>query len=289
MESRVEVEVHEIKHSLEKHLNEINNEEQIFDLLCALERIQFTPKLIKETKLGNLVATIRGKFKSSQPNISDKAVSLLAGWKKMIEIAQNKKSNGDSTVSKDKRKDNNDKPTTAKFVTGNSHNNNSLGKLDSSIAHEKINSLSAPRRTIYNILYTSISANIPPEVAISVALNIEEALNKQTPAETMLKAYTSKAKSLAFNLKKNDAVRQHVVCGTISSDDVVSLSAADLASHEQKLAREKLQAEVVDARRSDWLEAHKVDIQADIGIDPNNQWEFDGDDGNGSEPDIEGD
>ena len=79
------------------------------------------------------------------------------------------------------------------------------------------------------------------------------------------------------------------MCGTISSDDVVSLSAADLASHEQKLAREKLQAEVVDARRSDWLEAHKVDIQADIGIDPNNQWEFDGDDGNGSEPDIEGD
>jgi hypothetical protein len=86
------------------------------------------------------------------------------------------------------------------------------------------------------------------------------------------------------------AVRQHVICGTISCADLVNLSAADLASHEQKLIREKLQAEVVDARRSDWLEAHKQELDADIGIDPNNKWDYDGgEDGNGSEPDVEGD
>jgi hypothetical protein len=81
-----------------------------------------------------------------------------------------------------------------------------------------------------------------------------------------------------------------VVCGTISSSDLVSLSAADLASHEQKLAREKLQAEEIEGRRSDWLQEHKQDVQADIGIDPTNTWDFDnGEDGNNSEPDVEGD
>lgn len=76
----------------------------------------------------------------------------------------------------------------------------------------------------------------------------------------------------------------------ISAPDLVALSAADLASHEQKVERERLQAEVADAHRSDWLEAHKADIQQDIGIDPNNTWNFDnGEDGNNSEPDVEGD
>lgn len=80
------------------------------------------------------------------------------------------------------------------------------------------------------------------------------------------------------------------MCGVISSTDLVALSAADLASHEQKVERERLQAEVVDARRSDWLDAHKAELQHDIGIDPNNTWSFDnGEDGNNSEPDVEGD
>lgn len=81
-----------------------------------------------------------------------------------------------------------------------------------------------------------------------------------------------------------------MVCGTITCTDLVTLSAADLASHEQKLAREKLQAEEVEARRSDWLDAHKQELQADIGIDPTNTWDYDnGADDNNSEPDVEGD
>ena len=85
-------------------------------------------------------------------------------------------------------------------------------------------------------------------------------------------------------------MREHVIAGTITASDLVALSAADLASHEQKLAREKLQEEVVEARRTDWLEAHKEELQTDIGIDPSNVWSYDlGDDGNNSEPDVEGD
>ena len=84
-------------------------------------------------------------------------------------------------------------------------------------------------------------------------------------------------------------LRSHVIAGTISAHDLVSLSAADLASHEQKVEREKLLAEVVDGHRLDWLDAHRQAIDADIGIDPNNKWDYDnGEDGN-SEPEIEGD
>jgi len=76
----------------------------------------------------------------------------------------------------------------------------------------------------------------------------------------------------------------------ITPHSLLSLSAADLASHEQKVERERLQAELIDSHRSDWLDAHKAELQVDIGIDPNNKWDFDnGEDGNNSEPDVEGD
>jgi hypothetical protein len=85
-------------------------------------------------------------------------------------------------------------------------------------------------------------------------------------------------------------LRSNVIYGVMTVATLLTLSAADLASHEQKVERERLQAELVDSHRSDWLEAHKTELQQDIGIDPNNKWDFDnGEDGNNSEPDVEGD
>jgi hypothetical protein len=70
---------------------------------------------------------------------------------------------------------------------------------------------------------------------------------------------------------------------------LVKLSSADLASHQQKLEREKLHAAAVDGRRSDWLAEHKQGLLEEIGIDPSNSWDYDNGEDDNSEPDVEGD
>ncbi len=66
------------------------------------------------------------------------------------------------------------------------------------------------------------------------------------------------------------------------------MSSAELASQEQKVAREALNLENIDERRLDWLEEHKEELQLDIGIDPKNTpWNYDGGDDAMSEPDTD--
>jgi hypothetical protein len=65
------------------------------------------------------------------------------------------------------------------------------------------------------------------------------------------------------------------------------MTAAELASQEQKVAREKMHLENVDERRLDWLAEHKEELQLDIGIDPGNTWDFDNGDDAMSEPDTD--
>ena len=209
MENRVSVELHDIKKSLEKCLPEINHEEQIFDLLCALDRIQLTPKLIKETKLGNLMSSIRNKFKETDIKISDKASALMSSWKKLIEVSMKEKSHPETAEHNkhDKKEDyHHAKAVTANFVqsTPVTSSGAASSKLDQSTLNLAVNSLPASRKIVFNIFLNTMKPSCSAEAATSVALKIEEELYQQFPSEAMLKGYTNKAKSLSFNLKKND-------------------------------------------------------------------------------------
>lgn len=204
MDSRLEVELHDIKKSLEKCLPEINNEEQIYDLICALERIPLTPKLIKETKLGNLMSSIRNKFKESTPKISEKASALLVIWKKLVEASMNEKRHTETNDHDKKESHHHAKPITANFVQPVASSSSGFGgaKLDQLALNDTANSLPASRKIVFNIFLNTLKPSCTADVATSVALQIEKGLFALYPAD--LKSYTNKAKSLSFNLKKNE-------------------------------------------------------------------------------------
>lgn len=217
MENRASAGLHEIKKSLEKCLPEINHEEQIYDLLCALEKIQLTPKLIKETKLGNLMSSIRNKFKETDPKISEKASTLMAAWKKLIEVSMKEKTTESGEQSKKDDHHHHAKAVTANFVQATSATSNSAlsSKLDQSTLNQAVNSLPASRKIVFNIFLNTLKPSCAIETATSVALKIEEELYQQFPSEAQLKGYTNKAKSLSFNLKKNDvsvSISLHCCC-----------------------------------------------------------------------------
>ena len=219
MDNRISTDLHDIKKQLEKCLPEINHEEQIYDLLCALDRIPLTPKLIKETKLGNVVSSIRGKFKESDPKISEKAISLLSSWKKLVEASMSEKrhvvaESGDQEKhdkhekherhEKHEKKVIHEKPTTANFVQPSSTPSSNFGaaKLDQLAVNETISRLPASRKIVFNIFLNTLKPSCAADLASSVALRIEEALFEQFQSD--LRGYTNKAKSLSFNLKKNE-------------------------------------------------------------------------------------
>lgn len=73
----------------------------------------------------------------------------------------------------------------------------------------------------------------------------------------------------------------------ISAQTLLSMSTNELASAQLKSQREKVREESVEARRLDWLEEHKEEIKRSLGLDPNNSWEYDADEGSMSEPDTD--
>ena len=203
---RVTAELHDIKKSLEKCLPEINHEEQIFDLLGALDRIQLTPKLIKEMKLGNLMSTIRNKFKESEPKISEKAAALMASWKKLIEMSMAENRQAETGEHDKKETHHSLKVPTANFVQPAPPTSSSQkgSKLDQHSLNASVNALAPSRKIVFNIFLNTLKPSSTLENATAVALRIEEELFAQFPSESMIKGYTNKAKTLAFNLKKND-------------------------------------------------------------------------------------
>jgi transcription elongation factor S-II len=79
-------------------------------------------------------------------------------------------------------------------------------------------------------------------------------------------AYTDKARSLAFNLKKNRDLCQQVVLGQVSATALIDMTSHQLAPAATKIAREVEAAKLQDAKRLDWNEAHEDKINEMCGI-----------------------
>ena len=67
---------------------------------------------------------------------------------------------------------------------------------------------------------------------------------------------------------------------------LVQLSPNELATAESTAIRQKITADAIDERQTNWYEEHRLEFLESNGIDPNNTWTFDADEGNESEPDV---
>lgn len=71
-------------------------------------------------------------------------------------------------------------------------------------------------------------------------------------------------------------------------DELIHMSATELANQEVRELRTKLGSEEVDGRRLDWIDENREKIQLDIGLDPDNVWIYERDDDD-SEGDVTAD
>ncbi len=73
------------------------------------------------------------------------------------------------------------------------------------------------------------------------------------------------------------SLRTDILSGALTPALLVTLSPADLATDELRRARQGLAAVDMESRRTDWLDENKTKIQASVGLDPTNVWEYDED------------
>ena len=111
-------------------------------------------------------------------------------------------------------------------------------------------------------------------ISSQIAYNIESELNKLHPENIQLSEYNTKTRSLLYNLKKNENLRSNLLSHTLSPHHLIHMTPNELATNEMQLLREKIGNDDKEERRLDWVEAHKEEIQADNGLDPNNVWEY---------------
>lgn len=79
------------------------------------------------------------------------------------------------------------------------------------------------------------------------AIEIESELHKAEPSN-----YASKARSLKFNLSKNEELKKCVLDGSILPEELVKMNPKDMVSDERKQERIKIEKDLTDSRRSDW-------------------------------------
>ena len=111
-------------------------------------------------------------------------------------------------------------------------------------------------------------------ISTQIAYNIESEINKLHPENIQLSEYNTKTRSLLYNLKKNENLRTNLFSHTLSPHYLIRMTPNELATNEMQLLREKIGNDDKEERRLDWVEAHKEEIQADNGLDPNNVWEY---------------
>lgn len=76
-------------------------------------------------------------------------------------------------------------------------------------------------------------------VGAEKATEVEAAINDLHPFESDKESYAATARTMCFNLKKNDALRRQLLSGNLSPTDLVRMTPEQLASSEKALRDEK--------------------------------------------------
>ncbi|GKY97432.1 hypothetical protein MPSEU_000701700 [Mayamaea pseudoterrestris] len=252
----------DVKKSLAKELDcpQLDGEsvERCDDLLSRLDEADINLAILSETLIGTVVSKLK-----SHETLGPKAKSLIKKWKNVAK-------NGDGKAAATKGS------TTSQKVTPSvkSERRESIPS-QAAVPNSEWAGLPSHRQTIcqklYEFLLTAKPALIEDGVSLEAidhlvgprAAEIESAICRNFPNS---KAYSDKARSLAFNLKKNTLLCKDVLLGTIEADDLVKMSSEQLAPEETLKKRAEEARKVIDASRLDWNEANEDKINEMCGI-----------------------
>jgi transcription elongation factor S-II len=115
-----------------------------------------------------------------------------------------------------------------------------------------------------SLLKEGYSGEALSPLCLSRASEMETALAKAFPNDR--KGYTDKARSLSFNLKRNQDLRGAVLLGRTGAAALIHMSSEDLAPADKAKERREQVKDLQDSRRLDWEQANEDKINEMCGI-----------------------
>lgn len=290
--SKGEAEILLLRSSIEKALDGGGGEQEISDMLKALEAAGVTLELLRSTKIGVAVANVRKKFPSGAAG--NLAKDLIAKWRDLVpaktdgmsrsSTGTSNASTSSSTVSAGEIAATLSKLTT---VGGSTANARAAAESAAATAAAEQNSttcgdprymeLPAHRKKIVDLLAEKLKMSTTDANVVAaefMACTIENGIHDMFDSDTDKANYATKARSLVFNLKSNETLRRNIIDGTLDAELVVHLTPQQLASEEKVKEIEKAKEDATAERRGDWIKIARDQIMKDNGLDPNKGGEF---------------
>ncbi|GMF55783.1 unnamed protein product [Phytophthora fragariaefolia] len=238
------------------------DESEALDVLRALEKTAVTYAILKETKMGHTVGKLR---KHDNEKIASLARLLVKSWKNMALSPRPAASSAAAPSSSSKAK----KETTTK--TSISPGSNGLKPApkpasSSSFIPAGLDKVRATVRTKLKEILEASEGGDPGQVAAAIEVAMARTYQMGAPGEQK-KEYMAKYRQLSFNLKKNSELRQNLLDDSVSGDQLVKMSAEELATEEKRAQIEKLRDDAFQEARLDWAEANHDKIQKQTGTE----------------------
>lgn len=258
MSSSALTNIQNLKASLAKQVdaveeNDVDAIDRAGDLLERLDEAPMTMEMLSATLIGTVVS----KFKA-HATLGPSAKALVKKWKKIAKGETQSVKVEAAAASKPKKKV--ERQASLSVVTGAEAEWEGLPNHRQSICRKLYDFLSLSKPAL---VQSGVNATAVEHLMAPRAAEIEAAIYQTFPDK---KAYIEKARSLAFNLKKNTDLTQDVILGSVEAKDLVHMTSEQLASAEAKKARAEEAKKLIDSKRLDWEQANEDKINEMCGI-----------------------
>ncbi|GLE05671.1 hypothetical protein PINS_up014711 [Pythium insidiosum] len=242
-----------------------------------------TVALLKETKLGHTVGKLR---KHENADIAQLAKTLVKNWKSMAlspkpglerrsSTASVASSDGGSSVASSSAAP--EKKSSSAVSSSSKPESNGLKRPPRPTTSAPSRPLITPgldkvramvRTKLKEVLELEAAEGCPSDVALAIEVEMAKEFNMGAPNENK-KDYTAKFRQLSFNLKKNAQLREDLLQDMVSADQLIHMSAEELATEEKRNEMKRLQQDAFDRARLDWEKANEDKINQQCGIESN--------------------
>ncbi|EEY53186.1 transcription elongation factor, putative [Phytophthora infestans T30-4] len=245
---------------------DVTDQVEALEVLRGLEKTTVTYAILKETKMGHTVGKLR---KHENEKIASLARLLVKSWKNMALSPRPLVSDPERKASSS---GNSNKTEVSSKVTSGSNGLKTAPKpagarpSSAPFIPAGLDKVRATVRTkLKEILEASEGGN-PGEVAAAIEVAMARIYHMGAPGEQK-KDYMAKYRQLSFNLKKNGDLRQNLLDDSVSGDQLIKMSAEELATEEKRAQIEKLRDDAFQEARLDWAEANHEKIQKQTGTE----------------------
>lgn len=241
-------EVVELQGKLQKAVKS-EDADLVIDLLEALKAVPMSLDILRDTRIGASVAPLK---KWEAEIVSQKAKALIKHWRT---IAGNPKSPRSQPKAPPQRA-----ASTSDEASEPSRPSKPSAATDS-YTTEVDAQRSAVREKMRKILSVDDKGSTP---LFLVAQSIEEAMFSFGKGDK--KVYGDKFRQLAFNLPKNQDLREELNRGQVTPEQLVQLTPNELAPRDVQARKAKMALEQHEARSLDWLAKNDEAIRAECGL-----------------------